>query len=54
VREELARGLTKALLHAADEKKPELSAALRTQLVELAEAHPQDSWVELLRSEGLL
>ena len=47
-------GIANAMLDAADEGQPELQATLRGELAVLADAHPEEAWVEQLCSGGLL
>jgi hypothetical protein len=54
VRENLRMGVAKTLLDAADEGRAGRAEDLGEELKSLAEAHPEDSWVEQFRSLGLL
>ena len=47
-------GLFNTLIDGADEGPPERCEELRQELKSLAEAHPEDGWVEQVRSAGLL
>jgi hypothetical protein len=54
VREQLAMGLARTMLDAVDEGQPERRAKLREALRALANANPDDGWIGIAHSSGLL